>query len=152
MSIWKSFPIWRLLNGLEIFFSLSSASRKPVRMSTCLHNESILPRFSHFPSSPLLIYTGNSRVDIPFSLTLLPIHNLIKHTSTQRACLVPLPPMAEVELKKPSAPPSTAQHSSPRKHSIDMATTKQNTLEWHVTQYQVGSGKSKKSILNSIGT
>ena len=59
--------------------------------------------------------------------------------------------MAELELRKPSAP--VAEGTSPRKHSIDMVATpiQQHQLEWHVTRFTVGSGKGKKSILNSIG-
>lgn len=64
------------------------------------------------------------------------------------------PPQAALECTCPSSHSTVASGVSPKKHSIDMGSSpvKQHQLEWHVTQFVVGSGTSKKSILNSIGT
>ncbi len=71
--------------------------------------------------------------------------------SAMRPMTPPPLPKDAVECTCPSTH-STAS-GSPRKHSIDMDSTpvKQHQLEWHVTQVLVGSGKGKKSILNSVG-
>jgi len=64
--------------------------------------------------------------------------------------------MAGLELKAPptaevaSLPLPSAKGHGDKKHSIDMGA--QHSLEWNVTSFQVGMGKSKKSILNLVGT
>lgn len=64
--------------------------------------------------------------------------------------------MAGLELKAASTaevaslPLPSAKGHGDKKHSIDMGA--QHSLEWNVTSFQVGSGKSKKSILNLVGT
>lgn len=63
--------------------------------------------------------------------------------------------MAGLELKAPptaevaSLPLPSAKGHGDKKHSIDMGA--QHSLEWNVTSFQVGMGKSKKSILNLVG-
>lgn len=83
-------------------------------------------------------------------------HIELPHPTTMSLPTVPPPqtPQAALECTCPSTHSTIASgHHSPKKHSIDMGSTpvKQHQLEWHVTQFVVGSGKGKKSILNSIG-
>ena len=83
------------------------------------------------------------------ALTHAPLHTT--HTPTHNAVT-----MAGLELKAPptaevaSLPLPSAKGHGDKKHSIDMGA--QHSLEWNVTSFQVGMGKSKKSILNLVGT
>lgn len=56
------------------------------------------------------------------------------------------PPAAEVA----SLPLPNSKGNGDKKYSIDLGA--QHSLEWNVASFQVGIGKSKKNILNLVGT
>lgn len=70
----------------------------------------------------------------------------ITHTTVIMAGLeLKAPPAAEVT----SMPLPNCKGNGDKKYSIDMGA---HSLEWNVTSFQVGNGKSKKNILNLVGT